>query len=201
MCLKRICVFCGSRDGLRPEYEAVASETGRALATNGLDLVYGGGRLGLMGKVADAALAAGGGVYGVIPRTLVQREQAHPGLTQLEIVDSLHERKARMHALADAFVALPGGLGTTEEFTEALTWVQLGLHQKPCGLVNALGYFDPYLAHLDTMAREGFVNTEFLSETLHVGVCISEIINDFASRSINVSHRVLQEGPLSRKRN
>ena len=152
-----ICVFTGSSRGTRPEYQAAAAELGSLLAARGIRLVYGGARVGLMGVVADAALASGGEVIGVIPAALVAKEVAHSGLTDLRVVDSMHERKALMSDLADAFVALPGGWGTLEEFFEVLTWAQLGLHRKPCGLLNVAGYFDRLLAFLNHTIDEGFV--------------------------------------------
>jgi uncharacterized protein (TIGR00730 family) len=152
-----ICVFTGSSRGARPEYVAAAAELGTLLAARRIRLVYGGARVGLMGAVADAALASGGDVVGVIPAALVAKEVAHTGLTDLRVVDSMHERKALMSDMADAFVALPGGWGTLEEFFEVLTWAQLGLHRKPCGLLNAHGYFDRLLAFLDHTIDEGFV--------------------------------------------
>ena len=158
---KRICVFAGSSPGLRPAYRSAAGELGRTLASNGIGLVYGGARVGLMGATADAALAAGGEVIGVIPAHLVAREVAHAGLSDLRIVASMHERKSQMADLSDAFVALPGGLGTWEEFFEVLTWAQLGLHRKPCGLLNVEGYFNPLLAFLNHAIAEGFVQSEY----------------------------------------
>lgn len=155
--MKWICVFCGSSAGEHPRYLEVASETGALLAEEGIGLVYGGSRVGVMGRLADATLSAGGEVVGVIPRPLVDREVAHHGLTELRVVDSMHERKAAMAELADAFVALPGGLGTLEEFLEVLTWSQLGLHRKPCGVLDVGGYFRPLAALLDHMVREGFL--------------------------------------------
>jgi uncharacterized protein (TIGR00730 family) len=160
MTAKRICVFCGSSRGSRPSYVEVAQRLGTALARRGTGLVYGGGRVGLMGALADAALAEGGEVIGIIPEALLAWEVAHAGLTDLQVVASMHERKARMADLADAFVALPGGYGTLEEFCEVLTWSQLGLHAKPCGLVNVEGYYDPLLALLDHAVAERFVRPE-----------------------------------------
>src|SRR6185295_2514744 len=139
---QRICVFAGSNNGARAEYLAAAQELGRALAQRHVGLVYGGARLGLMGALADAVLAARGHVTGVIPEALVAKEVAHDGLSDLRVVGSMHERKALMAGLADGFIALPGGWGTLEEFFEVLTWAQLGLHRKPCGLLNAGGFFD-----------------------------------------------------------
>jgi hypothetical protein len=160
---KRVCVFAGSNTGVRAEYREAAVGLGRVLAERGLVLVYGGARVGLMGSVADAVLASGGQAIGVIPEALVAKEVAHRGLTELRIVPSMHERKALMSDLADAFLALPGGWGTWEEFFEVLTWAQLGLHRKPCGLLNVLGYFDPLLSFVDHSIQEGFVRREYRS--------------------------------------
>src|SRR5580700_7342090 len=154
---KRICVFCGSSPGARPCYAAAATSLARHLAAQGIGIVYGGGKVGLMGALADAALAAGGDIIGVIPQSLVEKELAHPGLSDLRVVGSMHQRKALMAELADAFIALPGGYGTFEEFCEVLTWTQLGLHRKPCGLLNVAGYYDSLLALFDHAVREGFV--------------------------------------------
>jgi uncharacterized protein (TIGR00730 family) len=158
--VERICVFCGSNRGSRPAYAEAARRMGTELARRRLGLVYGGGRVGLMGILADAALAAGGEVTGVIPEALLAWEVAHASLTDLQVVASMHERKARMADLSDAFVALPGGFGTLEEFCEVLTWSQLGLHRKLCGLVNVDGYYDPLLALLDHAVTERFVRPE-----------------------------------------
>ena len=155
--IRSICVFCGASAGRGPAYAAAATRVGDALARRGIRIVYGGGRLGLMGAVADAALSAGGAVVGVIPRGLVDRELAHPGLTELRIVDTLHERKAVMASLADAFIALPGGLGTLEELAEVLSWAQLDLHAKPIGLLDVGGYFGALEAFLDHAVAEGFI--------------------------------------------
>jgi hypothetical protein len=155
--MQRICVYCGSSPGDRPDYANLAREVGREIAGRGIGLVYGGGHIGLMGAVADAALAAGGEVIGVIPQQLVDAELAHRGLTALEVVGSMHERKARMAELADAFMALPGGFGTLDELFEILTWAQLGLHGKPCGLVDFEGYYGPLLAWADGAVAAGFV--------------------------------------------
>ena len=155
--IRSICVFCGASSGHDPRYAAAAALTGATLARRGIRLVYGGGRVGLMGAVADAALAAGGEVVGVIPRGLVDRELAHPGLTDLSVVETLHERKAEMARLADAFIALPGGLGTLEELAEVLSWAQLDLHAKPIGLFDVGDYFGALGAFLDHAVAEGFV--------------------------------------------
>lgn len=150
-------MFCGASTGGDPRYAEVAADVGGSLARRGIDLVYGGGRLGLMGAVADGALAAGGRVTGVIPAGLVDRELAHPGITELRIVTTLHERKAVMAELSDAFLALPGGLGTLEELAEVLSWAQLELHAKPVGVLDVRGFFGPLVAYLDHAAREGFI--------------------------------------------
>lgn len=158
-----LCVFCGSSDGSRPSYRAAAEALGSALVRRGFELVYGGARVGLMGAVADAVLAEGGRVTGVIPDALVSREVAHTGLSELRVVSSMHERKALMNDLSDGFIALPGGWGTFEELFEVLTWAQLGLHTKPCGLLNVEGYFDPLLTFLDRAVDEQFVRREYAS--------------------------------------
>lgn len=158
--MKRVCVFCGSSRGVRPEYEAAARELGRELVARGMGLVYGGARVGLMGAVADAVLAAGGEAIGVIPRALQEKEVGHTGLTALHVVGSMHERKAMMADLAGGFVALPGGFGTFEEFFEVLTWSQLGFHPKPCGLLNVANYYAPLLALADHGVAEGFIRPE-----------------------------------------
>ncbi|HET7478932.1 MAG TPA: TIGR00730 family Rossman fold protein [Rubrobacteraceae bacterium] len=158
--MRSICVFCGSRPGADPAYAEAAGALGRALAEAGVTLVYGGGHVGLMGVVADAALGAGGEVIGVMTRALVEREIAHTGLTKLHVVVSMHERKALMADLSEGFIALPGGTGTLEEFFEVLTWAQLGEHQKPCGLLNIAGYYDPLLTVFDHMVERGFVSRE-----------------------------------------
>ena len=153
----RVCVFCGSNDGDRPAFREAAELVARTLATRGIGIVYGGGRVGLMGTVADAALAAGGQVIGIIPEMLAAREVAHRELSELHVVGSMHERKALMAALSDAFVALPGGFGTLEEMFEVVTWRQLGYHDKPSALLNVEGYYDPLLAFCDAAVARGFV--------------------------------------------
>ncbi|HJT87458.1 MAG TPA: TIGR00730 family Rossman fold protein [Bryobacteraceae bacterium] len=158
--LRAVCVFCGSSFGSRPAYGEAARAVGRLLAGRGIALVYGGSNVGLMGAAADACLAAGGRVTGVIPRHLVAREVAHPGLTELRIVESMHERKALMADLADAFLALPGGFGTFDELFETLSWSQLGLQRKPSGVLNIEGYFDATLRLVDCAVAEGFVRPE-----------------------------------------
>ena len=158
--MQAVCVFCGSNRGASDAYTDAARDTGRAIAERGLTLVYGGAAVGLMGAVADSALAAGGKVIGVIPRALVEREIAHKGLTELREVSSMHERKAAMADLSDGFLALPGGAGTLEELFEVWTWGQLGHHQKPVGLLNADGFYDGLAAFLDHVRVEGFIRAE-----------------------------------------
>jgi hypothetical protein len=155
---RRLCVFCGSRLGARPVYAEAARELGALAARRGLGLVYGGTSIGLMGQVAEAALAQGAEVIGVLPTSLVEKEIAHPSLSRLHVVDSLAQRKQIMFDLSDAFVALPGGTGTLDEVTEMLTWAQLGIHEKPLGVLNTAGYYDTLLAFLRTAVREGFVS-------------------------------------------
>jgi uncharacterized protein (TIGR00730 family) len=155
--MRCICVFCGAAAGNDPRYAAAAAELGRALAARSIELVTGGGKVGLMGVVADATLAAGGRVIGIIPRFLEEREVAHRGLTELHVVESLHERKALMHELSDGFIVLPGGFGTLDELMESITWAQLGLHAKPIGIVNVAGYFDELIAFVEGARRAGFI--------------------------------------------
>jgi hypothetical protein len=155
--VRSVCLFCGSSPGGRPDYVNAARAVGALLARRGLTLVYGGARRGLMGAAADAALADGGRVVGVIPHGLIAREVGHTGLSELLVVDTMHERKALLGERADAYLMLPGGAGTLEEFFEAWTWAQLGIHDKPCGVLNVAGYYDPLLALLDYMVQERFV--------------------------------------------
>jgi uncharacterized protein (TIGR00730 family) len=155
--LKSVCVFCGSRMGARPEYLAGARALGAELARRGLTLVYGGTSVGLMGAMADAVLVGGGKVVGILPRVLSDREIAHQGLTELHLVDSMHTRKAMMAERADAFIAMPGGIGTFEELFEVTTWAQLGLHHKPIGLLNVANYYAPLLAMMKRAVDEGFI--------------------------------------------
>ena len=157
----KICIFCGSSSGHNPAFGDGAAEAARSLALSGATLIYGGGRVGLMGIVADAALGADGEVVGVMPRALVAREIAHRGLHYLHVVETMHERKTTMSNLADAFLALPGGAGTLEEIFEQWTWGQLGIHGKPCAFLNLKGYFDPIREMLDRMVAEGFLLPQF----------------------------------------
>lgn len=158
--MNRLAVFCGSKDGAHPVFREAAGTLGQALAARDIGLVYGGSRVGTMGAVADATLTAQGQAIGVLPHFLQEKELAHPGLTELHLVHSMHERKAKMSELADGFIILPGGPGTMEEFFEVFTWAQLGLHEKPCGVLNIDGYYDPLIALFDTMERQGFLIPE-----------------------------------------
>ena len=163
-----LCVYCGSRSGTQPEFAAIAALVGTWIGAHGGQLVYGGGRNGLMGILADAALAAGARVVGVIPKALVEKEWAHTGCTELHIVENMHERKRLMAEHADAFLALPGGIGTLEEFFEVWTWRQLGYHDKPVGLLNMGGYYDSLLAFLDASVKAGFMN-DWLMDLIRTG--------------------------------
>ncbi|MGM0557204.1 MAG: TIGR00730 family Rossman fold protein [Myxococcota bacterium] len=167
MSIQNICVFCGSSVGNLDDYAIAAQKLGRMLADQGYTVVYGGASVGLMGEVADAALEAGADVIGVLPRGLADKERAHHDLTELHVVKSMHERKAMMEELADAFIALPGGMGTLEEFAEIFTWAQLGLHNKPCGLLNVSGYYDRLIEHFDHAQSQGFLWPEHREIILH----------------------------------
>jgi uncharacterized protein (TIGR00730 family) len=165
--MKTLCVYCGSNSGTDPAYAAQARGLGERLAADGIALVYGGGNVGLMGTVADAVLAGGGEVIGVIPQQLVDWEVAHRGVSRLEVVDSMHIRKARMFELSDGFVALPGGFGTLDEMFEMLTWRQLGLGKKPCAFLDVAGFWQPLMTMLDTMVRERFLHAEQREDMWH----------------------------------
>jgi uncharacterized protein (TIGR00730 family) len=158
--LQRLCVFCGSNSGVSAAYQQAARAVGQLLCQRSVELVYGGGSVGLMGALANACLSGGGRVIGVIPQVLADKELAHKGLTELRIVNSMHERKAVMADLSDAFLALPGGYGTLEEFFEVLTWSQLGIQRKACGLLNVDGYYDPLLAMVDKAVDQGFLRAD-----------------------------------------
>jgi uncharacterized protein (TIGR00730 family) len=192
--IKSICVFCGSMSGARPEYAAAARELGELLARQGVGIVYGGGHVGMMGQLADAALAAGGHVVGVIPEHLMRPEVAHQRLNELIVVESMHTRKRTMSERADAFVVLPGGFGTFEEMFEMVTWLQLRLHTKPVGLVNCLGYFDHLLAFLQHAAAEGFIRSQ------HRGLLLVESTPaPLVKRLVTLAHELpLLDGDLSR---
>jgi uncharacterized protein (TIGR00730 family) len=175
MPFERVCVFCGSAGAALPRFGDLAYDTGRRLAAMGIGVVYGGGSVGLMGQVAAGALSLGGEVIGVIPRKLHELEVGHPNLTRLEVVETMHHRKARMAELSDAFLALPGGWGTWEELFEAMTWTQLGYHAKPCGVLDAHGYYAPLRAMLRHAREEGFVREE-LGEVLTYGTDLDEVL-------------------------
>ncbi|MBW4598036.1 MAG: TIGR00730 family Rossman fold protein [Calothrix sp. FI2-JRJ7] len=183
--MESICVFCGSSMGIRSSYKQSAQKLGETLANLGLKLVYGGASVGLMGIVADAVLSNGGEVIGVIPEFLANKEIAHIGLSQLYIVDSMHERKTKMAELADAFIALPGGYGTLEEFCEILTWAQLRLHEKPCGLLNIEGYYDPLLKLFDQAVTEQFLKPDLRALVLQASEP-EELLTLFANYKPNI---------------
>lgn len=191
--IKRVLVFCGSSPGARPEYAAAAAELGRLLARRSLGLVYGGARVGLMGAVADGALAAGGEVVGVIPRQLVEHEIAHTGLTELHEVSSMHERKALMAHLSDAVIALPGGTGTLDELFELFTWSQLGLHRMPIGLLDVMGYWQPLLAMLDHMVTERLLRAEHRA-TLLVSADAADLLDRLAGYRHEAADKWLDRG-------
>lgn len=176
--MNSICVFCGSSLGNDPIYQQMAEATGRAIAAQGQSLIYGGGRSGLMGVVANSALQAGGRVIGVIPHALVDRELAHTGLSELHIVNNMHERKTKMAELSDAFVALPGGAGTLEEIFEQWTWSQLGIHQKPCAFLNVEGFYDDLLKMLQGSIERGFSQERFVDKLI-VAEQIEDILAAF----------------------
>jgi uncharacterized protein (TIGR00730 family) len=178
--VKSVCIYCGSSTGNRPEYAAAAKAMGRALAESGLALVYGGGKVGLMGTVADAVLEHGGTAIGVIPDALMQKEVGHVGLTELHVVRNMHERKQLMADRSDAFIAMPGGVGTYEELFETFTWLQLGYHAKPVGLLNVAGFYDGMLGFLRHAVGEGFLKTEH-ADLLHVADTPAGILAKLAS--------------------
>ena len=179
---RSVCVFCGSSSGTRPDYAEAARQLGTALAARRLEVVTGAGHIGLMGVLADATLAAGGRVVGVIPAALVQRELAHQGLSELHVVETMHQRKALMADRSDAFLALPGGFGTADELFEILTWAQLGIHAKPVGLLNVGGFFDPLLAWVNHAFSEGFVKQKHAA-LLHVASDVNGLLDTLAQHS------------------
>jgi uncharacterized protein (TIGR00730 family) len=183
--LKRICVFCGSNSGGQSAYGEAAQTVGRLLAQRGIELVYGGGKVGFMGALADACLVEGGRVIGVIPQALVNKEVAHSGLTELRIVNSMHERKAIMAGLSDVFVALPGGYGTWDELFEALSWSQLGIQRKACGILNVNGYYDPLLQLTDKAVAEGFLR-KISRELLISDVDPERLLNRLSTYSVPI---------------
>lgn len=188
--MKAICVFCASSLGNNPVYAETAFELGKILAENRIDLIYGGAQVGLMGKIADGVLSMNGNVIGIIPDFLKTKEITHSSLTELITVKTMHERKAMMHERADAFIALPGGFGTMEELFEILTWAQLSLHQKPVGILNVNGYYDPLIQLVETMINSGLLNSKYREMLL-----ISDSIDDL------LSQMNLYEVPLIRKWN
>lgn len=191
--MNAVCVFCGSNTGARDDYADAAAWLGRSLAERGIRLVYGGADVGLMRIVANSALKAGGEVVGIIPAALVDRELAHPGLTELHTVASMHERKAMMSDLSDGFVALPGGAGTMEEMFEVWTWAQLGYHRKPVGLLNVAGFFDPLLAFLDHQMRERFMRAEH-RDMLVVAADPDDLVDRFAAYEPPVVEKWIKAG-------
>lgn len=194
--MRRICVYCGSNRGRGERYAAAAQELAQVLVNHELELVYGGASVGIMGAIADRMLELGGAVHGVIPKMLSRKELAHPNLTALHVVSSMHERKSMMAALADGFVAMPGGFGTLEEIIEIVTWGQLRFHDKPCGLLNVDGYFDSLLAFLDHAVREGFLRPEnramLLSDTTP-----GRLIRQFEQYTAPKVHKWTDDGPVS----
>lgn len=178
--MKSVCVFTGSNGGARVEYSLAARALGREMVARDMILVYGGGRVGLMGVIADEVLANGGRVLGVTPHALVEKEVIHTGLTDLRVVDTMHERKALMADNADGFIAMPGGFGTLDEFFEVLTWAQLGLHRKPCGFLNVAGYYDPLIRFIDHAVAEGFVRREH-SDYIVVAPSPAELLDRMAT--------------------
>lgn len=177
---KRICVYCGSRSGVHPKYEALARELAQKMVKNSWDLVYGGGRVGLMGVVSRTVMEEKGQVFGVIPGGLFAKEVADTDITDLQVVGSMHERKALMEQLSDAFLAIPGGWGTLDEFYEILTWAQIGIHKKPIAILNYEGFFDPLLAQTQLMIREGFIDPKNL-ELFVVGSTVDEVLTKIQS--------------------
>lgn len=177
--MKAVCVFCGSSAGQSPRYVEVARAVGRALADAGIAVVYGGGKVGLMGAVADGALEAGGQVVGIIPKALMTKELAHKGVSELIVVETMHERKALMHARSDGFLTLPGGAGTLEELFEVWTWAQLGYHQKPCAILDVEGFYAPLLAHIDQMVSQGFLKAMY-RDALIVGDDLEQVLTQMS---------------------
>jgi uncharacterized protein (TIGR00730 family) len=194
--LRRICVFCGSSPGARPEYRSAAIDLANALVDRSLGLVYGGASVGLMGVIADQVLARGGEVIGVFPASLTEVEVVHNGLPDLRRVGSMHERKAQMAELADGFIALPGGFGTLDEFSEMITWEQLGLHQKPSGLLNICGYYDDLLRFLDHAVAEGFIKPKHRSSVL-IASDPAQLLDQFARYDSSTEGKWIDRGDES----
>ena len=191
--IRSLCVFCGSAAGSREDYAIAARNLGRLLAERGIRLVYGGGNVGLMGVLADGAIARGGEVIGVIPQSLVDRELAHRGVSELRVVRSMHERKALMADLSDAFIALPGGYGTIEEFCEVLTWAQLGLHRKPFGLLNVKRFYDPFIAQINHAVEMKFIDPASW-ELLMVDENVDELLARFEKFKPPLVHKWIERG-------
>lgn len=188
--MRSLCVYCGSKPGNDPRHEATAAELGRLMAQAGVRLVYGGGSVGLMGVIADSVLAHGGEAFGVIPKGLFTTEVGHPGLTELVEVGSMHERKALMAAEADAFVALPGGLGTLEELAEIATWSQLGIHAKPVGVLDIDGFWEPLLGFLDSAANAGFIRPQHRDIIVRI-TDVDDVIPVLSSKAVSASAPIL----------
>jgi len=180
MKIKRICVFCGSSYGVEKIYNETAVQLGKFLVSNNIGLVYGGGDVGLMGTIANTVYDNGGDVVGIIPRHLADKEVAHKGISDLRIVNSMHERKALMESLSDAFIAMPGGFGTIEEIFEAITWAQLELHIKPCGFLNINGFYDKLFDFISTVSEEGFIKKEYLN-LMQIDTCPKELLRKLKS--------------------
>jgi uncharacterized protein (TIGR00730 family) len=191
--MKRICVFCGHATGDDPVFGDAAAATGRHFAANGIRLIYGGGNAGLMGRLANAVLDAGGEVTGVIPDFLMEKELGHTGLTEIRLVKTMHERKAIMADLSDAFIALPGGFGTLDELCEILTWAQLGLHSKPCGVLNVRGFYEPFLAHIAAAVAHGFMQPDHRSLILEAPTIEGLMPKLRAFRPVNMAKWLVKE--------
>jgi uncharacterized protein (TIGR00730 family) len=189
--MERICVYAGSNRGARQEYVNAAEALARALVARGIGVVFGGGNVGLMKVVADTAMAAGGSVTGIMPEALIAREIGHGDITELRVVSSMHERKALMAELSDGFIALPGGFGTLEEFIEIATWAQLGLHDKPFGLLDVAGYYAPFVAFLDHAVEEGFVRPQHRA-MVHVADAPDALLDAFATWKPPVVHKWIE---------
>jgi uncharacterized protein (TIGR00730 family) len=194
--MKRVCIYCGSSPGSLPEYAAAARHCGTVLAKRGITVVYGGGNVGLMGLLADAALAAGGEVIGIIPRRMIARELGHAGVTSLIPVDSMHQRKQKMADLADAFLALPGGIGTMEELFEAFTWLQLGIHHKPVGLLNVAGFYDRLIEFLAHMKEQRFLKPRHFVSLL-VEDDVGRLLDRFAGFNYQPARRWIDRKPTA----
>ncbi|QDU63456.1 LOG family protein YvdD [Planctomycetes bacterium Pan216] len=192
--MRWICVYCGSKEGVKPEYRQAAQQLGKTMVEQGLGLVYGGGSVGLMGAVSDAVLEAGGKVRGVIPRGLATKEAMHPGVEDMHVVTDMHARKALLQDLADVFVTLPGGFGTLEEIAEVLSWSQLGLHGKPIGLLNIAGYFDALVTFIGHAVGEGFIKSQY-AELLLVNDRPEKLLTDLLNYELPAHHKFHANSP------